>query len=78
VFAHATSVVENATTCRRCSPCPTRRASGSLFILIAWVCLVAAELLGPQSQKTRMAVAGAALAVASLLLIIAGRWGTFG
>jgi hypothetical protein len=75
LFAHATGVVENATTCRHCSPRATRRASGSLLIVIAGVWLVAAELLGLQWQKTRMVVAGAA-GGGRPLFIIAAHWGT--
>jgi hypothetical protein len=49
-----------------------------LLILIAGVWLVAAELMSLQWHKMRIVVAGAALAVAGLLLIIATHWGSFG
>jgi hypothetical protein len=49
-----------------------------LLILIAGVWLAAAELMELRWQKTRVVVAGAALAVAGLLLIIATHWGSFG
>ena len=52
---------------------------GFLLILIAGVWLVAAELLQPAKWRTfRTVVAGAALAAAGVLLIIATHWGHFG
>ena len=50
-----------------------------LLLLIAGVWLVAAELLQPTKWRTfRTVVAGAALAAAGVLLIIATHWGHFG
>jgi hypothetical protein len=51
---------------------------GFLLVLIAGVWLVAAELLGPRWQTFRIVVAGACLAVAGLLLIVAVHSGSFG
>jgi hypothetical protein len=51
---------------------------GFLLILIAGVWLVVAEVLGEKWQRFRTAVAGAALAVAGVLLIIATHSGHFG
>jgi hypothetical protein len=51
---------------------------GFLLVLIAGVWLVAAEGLGPRFHRIRMIVAGAALAAAGVLLIIATHWGHFG
>jgi hypothetical protein len=51
---------------------------GFLLIVIAGVWLVAAELLQPERWRTiRTVVAGAALAAAGVLLIIATHWGHF-
>ena len=52
---------------------------GFLLILIAGVWLVAAEALNPEKwRKFRTIVAGALLAIAGALLIIATHWGQFG
>jgi hypothetical protein len=51
---------------------------GFLLILFAGVWLVAAELQALQLQRFRTIVAGAALALAGLLLIVATHWGHFG
>jgi hypothetical protein len=52
---------------------------GFLLILIAGVWLVAAETLDPAKwRKFRTVVAGALLAIAGALLIIATHWGQFG
>jgi hypothetical protein len=51
---------------------------GFLLILFAGVWLVAAEIPFFRIPTTRMIVAGIALAVAGILLIIATRWGNFG
>jgi hypothetical protein len=51
---------------------------GFLLILIAGVWLVAAEIPALKLSRVRTIVAGAALAVAGVLLIIATHWGTFG
>jgi hypothetical protein len=51
---------------------------GFLLILIAGVWLVAAEVLGDRWQRFRTVVAGAALAGAGALLIIATHSGHFG
>ena len=48
---------------------------GFLFILIAGVWLVASEVPALRLQKARTIVAGVALALAGLLLIIATHWG---
>jgi hypothetical protein len=49
-----------------------------LLILIAGIWLVVAELLPSRLHKLRTVVAGIALAVAGLLLLIASHWGHFG
>jgi hypothetical protein len=51
---------------------------GFLLILIAGVWLVAAEIPALRLHRARTIVAGAALAVAGVLLIIATHWGHFG
>jgi hypothetical protein len=51
---------------------------GFLLILIAGVWLVASELPALRFARDRKILAGAALAVAGLLLIIATHWGHFG
>jgi len=53
---------------------------GFLLILIAGVWIAASEFLGDVARwnKFRMIVAGSALAVAGVLLIIAVHWGHFG
>jgi hypothetical protein len=52
---------------------------GFLLILIAGVWLVFAETLNPEKWRAfRTTVAGALLAVAGVLLIIATHWGGFG
>jgi hypothetical protein len=51
---------------------------GFLLVVIAGVWLVAAEVLGGGWEKMRTVVAGAALAVAGVLLIIATHSGHFG
>jgi hypothetical protein len=51
---------------------------GFLLLLIAGVWLVAAEIPAFRLQRVRRIVAGTALAVAGLLLIIAAHWGHFG
>jgi hypothetical protein len=51
---------------------------GFLLILIAGVWLVAAEIPALRLQRVRRIVAGAALAAAGVLLIIATHWGHFG
>lgn len=51
---------------------------GFLLILIAGVWLVAAEIPALGIQRARIIVAGAALAAAGVLLIIATHWGHFG
>jgi hypothetical protein len=48
---------------------------GFLLILIAGIWLVASEIPALKLQKTRTIVAGLALAVAGLLLLIATHWG---
>jgi hypothetical protein len=50
---------------------------GFLLILFAGVWLVAAEIPRLGISKARTTVAGAALAVAGLLLLIATHWGQF-
>jgi hypothetical protein len=51
---------------------------GFLLILIAGIWLVAAEIPALRFQRTRIIVAGVALAAAGLLLIVATHWGHFG
>jgi hypothetical protein len=51
---------------------------GFLLILIAGIWLVSSELPIFKAPKARRAVAGSALAVGALLLIIATHWGHFG
>jgi hypothetical protein len=51
---------------------------GFLLILIAGVWLVAAEIPALGLHRARTIVAGAALAAAGVLLIIATHWGHFG
>jgi len=51
---------------------------GFLLILIAGVWLVASQIPRLKIGAARMIVAGVALAVAGVLLIIATRWGHFG
>ena len=51
---------------------------GFLLILIAGVWLVASEIPALGLHRARTIVAGTALAVAGLLLIIATHWGHFG
>jgi hypothetical protein len=51
---------------------------GFLLILIAGVWLVAAEIPQFKLRRMRTIVAGAALTVAGVLLIIATHWGQFG
>ncbi len=49
-----------------------------LLILIAGVWFVAAEIPALGMQRVRTIVAGSALAVAGILLIVATHWGHFG
>lgn len=49
-----------------------------LLILIAGVWLVAAEIPALRLQRGRRIVAGSALAIAGVLLIVATHWGHFG
>jgi hypothetical protein len=51
---------------------------GFLLIVIAGVWLVAAELPQFRIRRGRTIVAGAALAVGGVLLIVATHWGHFG
>ena len=51
---------------------------GFLLILFAGLWIVAAEIPRLGLTKARTIVAGAALAVAGLLLIVAMHWGHFG
>jgi hypothetical protein len=51
---------------------------GFLLILIAGVWLVSSEVPALRGHRARTVVAGAALAVAGVLLIIAVHWGHFG
>lgn len=51
---------------------------GFLLILIAGIWLVVGEIGGARWARFRAIVAGIALAVAGLLLIIATHWGHFG
>jgi hypothetical protein len=50
---------------------------GFLLVLIAGVWMVAAEIPHPRWARTRRIVAGTALAIAGVLLIIATHWGHF-
>jgi hypothetical protein len=51
---------------------------GFLLILFAGVWLVAAQVPQLRLHRTRTVVAGVALAIGGLLLIIATHWGHFG
>lgn len=51
---------------------------GFLLLLFAGVWLVAAEIPQFKLATARRIVAGAALAISGLLLIVAIRWGRFG
>jgi hypothetical protein len=51
---------------------------GFLLILIAGVWLVAAEIPQLKLGRSRRIVAGTALAIGGVLLIIATHWGAFG
>ena len=51
---------------------------GFLLILFAGIWLVAAQIPALRIPTERTIVAGAALAVAGVLLIVATRWGHFG
>jgi hypothetical protein len=51
---------------------------GFLLILIAGVWLVSSEIPALRGHRARTVVAGAVLAVAAVLLIIAVHWGHFG
>lgn len=51
---------------------------GYLLIALAGIWLVAAEVPAFRLRRTRTIVAGAALAVAGVLLIIATHWGHYG
>jgi hypothetical protein len=51
---------------------------GFLLILIAGLWLVAAEMSWFRWPRARTIVAGAALAISGVLLIIATHWGHFG
>jgi hypothetical protein len=51
---------------------------GFLLVLIAGVWLAASQIPPLRFQTTRAVVAGALLAIAGLLLIIATHWGHFG
>ena len=51
---------------------------GFLLILFAGIWLVAAEIPQLRFGRARVIVAGSALAVAGVLLIIATHWGHFG
>ena len=48
---------------------------GFLLILLAGVWLVAAEIPALKLQKTKTLVAGLALAIAGVLLLVATHWG---
>jgi hypothetical protein len=50
---------------------------GFLLVLIAGVWLVAAEIPQLKLRRSRTIVAGTALAIAGVLLIIATHWGRF-
>ncbi|HUY10212.1 MAG: hypothetical protein ACYCYK_13580 [Candidatus Dormibacteria bacterium] len=56
----------------------TLAEAGFLLILFAGVWLVAAQIPAFKIPVARTIVAGVALALAGLLLIIATRWGHFG
>jgi len=51
---------------------------GFLLLVIAGIWLVAAEIPALRLPRARTIVAGAALAAAGVLLIIATHWGHFG
>ena len=51
---------------------------GFLLLLFAGIWLAAADLPGFKSARGRTVVAGVALAIGGLLLIIATHWGHFG
>jgi hypothetical protein len=51
---------------------------GFLLVLIAGIWLAASQLPQLRWRTTRVVVAGLALAVAGILLIIATHWGHFG
>lgn len=51
---------------------------GFLLVLIAGIWLVAAEIPALGLHRARTIVAGAALAAAGVLLIVATHWGHFG
>jgi hypothetical protein len=51
---------------------------GFLLIVIAGLWLVASEIPALKMAKTRRIVAGIALAIAGILLIIATHWGKLG
>ena len=51
---------------------------GFLLIVFAGIWLVAAQIPILKMPKTRTIVAGSALAIAGVLLIIATHWGHFG
>jgi hypothetical protein len=51
---------------------------GFLLVLIAGVWLIGAEIPQFKLRRTRTIVAGSALAVGGVLLIIATHWGHFG
>jgi hypothetical protein len=52
--------------------------AGFLLIVIAGVWLVATEIPALGMKRTRTIVAGVALVVAGILLIVATHWGHFG
>ena len=51
---------------------------GFLLILFAGIWFAAAEIPALKASAARMTVAGVALALGGLLLIIASHWGHFG
>ena len=51
---------------------------GFLLVLLAGIWLVAAQIPRLRLGRARTIVAGAALAIGGMLLIIAVRWGRFG
>ncbi len=51
---------------------------GFLLILVAGVWLVAAQIPQLRLRAARTLVAGALLAIAGVLLVVATRWGHFG